>query len=273
MQQVIQLSERQQELVSRDGTRISFTKLGRGLPLILVDGALCYRRLGQSGGLAELLAKDFTVFTYDRRGRGLSGDAPSYSAEREVEDIAALLGEAGGKAYLWGMSSGGVLALNAANCLSGITKVAIYEAPLIVDGSRASTEEAWTQVAKAIQNDRRSEALKLFLKMVGAPAFAIAIMQITPIWRKLKAIAHTLPYDGEIVRNYQEGKPLPGGSWSGVTVPTLIMSGSKSPLWMRKGNETLARALPSARYLELKGQTHFLKPKAHVSTLVEFFGD
>src|SRR6202051_807741 len=194
---------------SKDGTAIAFDRIGNGPPAILVDGALCYRGMGQSGQLAELLTQHFTVFTYDRRGRGGSGDTAPYAVEREVEDIAALLSEAGGAAFVWGMSSGAVLALEAANRLSGIKKLALYEAPFIVDDSRCTTEGDWVRIGEAVAADRRSEAVKLFLKSVGAPAFFIVLMRLMPMWSKLKAIAHTLPYDGAIVRDNQRGKALP----------------------------------------------------------------
>jgi len=261
------------KVLSKDGTPIAFDRIGNGPPVILVDGALCYRGMGQTGQLAELLAQHFTVFTYDRRGRGGSGDTPPFAVEREVEDIAALLSEAGGAAFVWGTSSGAVLALEAANRLSGIKRLALYEAPFIVDGSRSTTEGDWVRIGEAVAAGRRSDALQLFLKMVGAPAFFIAVMRLMPVWSKLKAVAHTLPYDGAIVRDNQRGKPLPANRWASVTVPTLVTDGGKSPAWMRQANQTLAASLPNAQYRTLEGQTHMLKPKAHAPMLVKFFKD
>jgi len=136
--------------LSKDGTPIAFERIGNGPPVILVDGALCYRGMGESGQLAAFLAPYFTVFTYDRRGRGGSGDTSPYAVEREIEDIAALLSEAGGAAFLWGMSSGAVLALEATNRLRGIKKLALYEAPFIVDNSRPTTERDWVRIAGAV---------------------------------------------------------------------------------------------------------------------------
>jgi len=229
--------------------------------------------MGQSGQLAELLAPYFTVFTYDRRGRGGSGDTAPYAVEHEIEDIAALLSEAGSAAFLWGISSGAVLALEAANRLKAIKKLALYEAPFIVDDSRSTTERDWAKIAEAVAANRRSEAVKLFLKSVGVAAFFIPVMPLMPMWPKLKAIAHTLLYDGAIVGDNQRGKPLPGGRWASVTVPALVMDGGKSPEWMHHGNRSLASALPNARYQTLEGQTHMLKPKAHAPILLEFFKD
>lgn len=260
-----------QTVLSKDGTAIAFDRIGSGAPVILVDGALCYRGMGQSGQLAQLLASHFTVFTYDRRGRGESGDTAPYAVEREVEDIAALLGEAGGSAYLWGMSSGAVLALEAASRLRGLEKLALYEAPFIVDDSHSTTEDQWVRIGEAVAADRRGAAVKIFLQAVGVPGFFIALMRLLPVWPKLKAIAHTLPYDGAVVQDNQRGRALPAERWASVTVPTLVMDGGKSPQWMRHGSRALALVLPNAQYRTLDGQTHMLKPKAHAPALVEFF--
>jgi pimeloyl-ACP methyl ester carboxylesterase len=262
------------KVFSKDGTAIAFDRIGNGPPVILIDGALCYRGMGQSGQLAELLAQHFTVFTYDRRGRGGSGDTAPYAVEREVEDIATLLSESGGAAFVWGMSSGAVLALEAANRLSGIKKLALYEAPFIVDNTRPTTEDDWDRISAAVAADRRSDAVKLFLKSVGVPGFARALMPLMiPVWSKLKAVARTLPYDGAVVRDNQRGKPLPASRWASVTIPALVMDGGKSPAWMLHANQSLASVLPNAQYRTLEGQTHMLKPKAHALMLVEFFKD
>ena len=262
------------KVFSKDGTAIAFDRIGYGPPVILIDGALCYRGMGQNGQLAELLAPHFTVFTYDRRGRGASGDTAPYAVEREVEDIEALLGEAGGSAFVWGTSSGAVLALEAANRLSGIRKLALYEAPFIVDDTRPTTEGGWDRISGAVAADRRSDAVKLFLKAVGVPGFVRALMPLMiPVWLKLKAVAHTLPYDGAVVRDNQRGKPLPASQWASVTIPALVMDGGNSPAWMRHANQSLASVLPNARYRTLQGQTHMLRPKTHAPILVEFFKD
>jgi pimeloyl-ACP methyl ester carboxylesterase len=167
---------------SQDGTAIAFDRIGHGSPLILVDGALCSRAMGPSTPLATLLAPHFTVFTYDRRGRGDSGDTAPYAVEREVEDFAALLNEAGGEAFVWGQSSGAVLALEATNRLRGIKKLAMYEAPLIVDDSRRPTKDAWARINDAVAAGRQSDAVTFFLKSVGLPTFIIALMRLMPVW-------------------------------------------------------------------------------------------
>ncbi|QPC95173.1 alpha/beta fold hydrolase [Mesorhizobium sp. INR15] len=227
--------------------------------------------MGPSRPLAKALGGHFTVYSYDRRGRGESGDTRPYDTEREVEDIEAVLMAAGGEAFVWGMSSGAMLALMATTRLPGITKLALYEAPLIVDGSRATTEADWAAIRAAVAAGQLGEAVRAFLKSVGMPGLLIALMRLTPIWRKLKAVARTLPYDGAIVAGDQLGKPLISGRWASVTPPVLVSDGGKSPAWMRHGNRALAEALPNASYVTLAGQNHMLKAKAHAPVLVDFF--
>src|SRR5262245_17994148 len=257
---------------SKDGTPIAFERVGRGPALILVDGALCYRALGPSAGLAKLLGRDFTVFTYDRRGRGESGDTAQYAVEREIEDLQALLNEAGGEAFVWGVSGGAALALEAANRVAGIRKLALYEAPFIVDGSRPPIpQNDWAGISNAVAAGRRGEAVKRFLTLVGAPRFFIALMPLLPVWSKLMRVAHTLPYDGAIVMEHQGGKSLPAGRWASVSMPALVMNGGKSPTWMRTAAQAIANVLPNAKHRVLERQTHMVKPKVHAPVLTELF--
>ncbi|ESY99975.1 alpha/beta hydrolase [Mesorhizobium sp. LNHC209A00] len=260
-----------QAVLSRDGTLITCERQGHGHPLVLVDGALCSRTMGPSGPLAKALADNFTVFRYDRRGRGDSGNTAPYAIEREVDDIEAVLRAAGGEAYVWGMSSGAMLALMAATRLPGVKKLALYEAPLIVDDSRATTQADWATIGTALAEGRRGDAITAFLKSVGMPRLLIVFMKLTPIWRRLKAVAHTLPHDGAIVAGDQFGKPLDPVRWASLRVPVLVTDGGKSPAWLRHGNRALAKALPNARHQTLPGQNHILKPAAHAPVLTAFF--
>jgi pimeloyl-ACP methyl ester carboxylesterase len=168
-------------VVSSDGTHIAFDRVGEGPPVILVVGALCSRTLGPGVKLAPALADRFTVFTYDRRGRGDSGENGPYAVEREIEDLEALIREAGGSAFVFGHSSGAVLALEAAAQGLPIERLALYEAPLVVDRSRATTENDWAQIDAAIAQGRRVDAVKAFLRCVGVPAFGIAVMRWLPV--------------------------------------------------------------------------------------------
>ncbi len=259
------------QVVSRDGTIIAYDRAGRGPPVILVVGALCSRALGPSVKLAPLLADQHTVLTYDRRGRGGSGENVPYDVTREIEDLEALINEAGGSAFVFGHSSGAVLALRAAAHGLPIKKLALYEPPLIVDGSRPSTENDWTQIAALLAEDRRGDAVKVFLRCVGVPAFAIALMRWLPVWAKITAVAHTLCHDGAIVHGLQSGEPLSAARWAHVTIPTLAIDGGKSPTWMHNGTRALAAALSNAQYRTLEGQTHDVAAKVIAPLLKQFF--
>jgi pimeloyl-ACP methyl ester carboxylesterase len=257
---------------SKDGTRIAFDRAGQGPAVIFVDGALCYRASGPSASVAGLLKEHFTVFTYDRRGRGDSGNTLPYAVQREVEDIAALIAEAGGTAFLCGASSGAILALEAASRLPGIPGLALYEAPFIVDNTRPPIPSDFlSRLEEAVAADRRSQAVKMFLTLVGVPGWGVAIMRLMPVWRKLTAVAHTLPYDITIAEPNQHGRPLPASRWSQATMKTLAIDGGKSPAYMRNGMRALASVLPNATYRTLPGQTHMVNAKVLVPVVEEFF--
>lgn len=261
-----------EKVLSRDGTPIAYERLGGGPPLILVDGALCHRTFGPMPKLAPLLAKDFTVFMYDRRGRGDSGDSAPYAVERELEDIDALIQEAGGSAFIYGISSGAALALEAANRGLAVRQVALYEPPFIVDDSREPLAEDYLlHLTEMIAANRRGDAVRHFMKAVGVPRVFIALMRFTPAWSKLKAVAHTLIYDTQIMQDNQRGKPLPPTRWASVAVPTLVAVGGKSPAWMQRAMESLARVIPRAERRNLPGQTHMVTAEAQAPMLLEFF--
>jgi len=258
------------QVVSKDGTLIAYDRQGSGPALILIVGALCSRALGPSVKLAPLLAAQFTVFSYDRRGRGESGDSTPYRVEREIEDLEALIAEAGGSAFVFGHSSGAVLGLKAAAHGLPIRKLAIYEAPLIVDRARPSMQADWAQIRSHLAQGERSAALKVFLKSVGLPSFVVAMMSFFPVWSKIKQVAHTLAYDGAITEEFQTGAALPTGAFRGVTIPVLAMAGGKSPRWMQTGMRALASVLSNARHRTLEGQTHDVSAKALDPVLKEF---
>jgi pimeloyl-ACP methyl ester carboxylesterase len=260
-------------VTSHDGTTIAFDRTGSGPALILVDGALCTRAFGPSGPLAEQLASQFTVYSYDRRGRGDSGDTAPYAVEREIEDLAAVIEEAGGSAHLWGISSGAVLALEAARRGLPVEKLALYEAPVIVDATRSPVPADFaahlTELAAA---ERRGEAVQYFMrKAVALPAPFVALMRVMPMWSKLKKVAHTLRYDAAVVEGLQAGRALPTERWSALDVETLVIDGAKSPEWMRNGNRALADAIPGSRHRRLDGQTHMVKPKVLAPVLADFY--
>lgn len=256
---------------SADGTTIAFSTTGSGPAVILVDGALCHRRFGPSGAVAKALADRFTVFTYDRRGRGESANTPS-TPDREVEDLAAVIEAAGGSAYVCGVSSGAALALEAANRGVRIRKLALYEAPLIVDAAREPIgPEYLAQLRALVAEDRRSDAVRLFMKAVQVPAIFVALMRLMPSWSSMKAAAPTLVNDVALVEPYWRGKALPADRWSAVAVPTLVLDGGKSPAWMRNAQHALASVVPHATSRTLDGQTHMVSAKALAPVLAEFF--
>jgi pimeloyl-ACP methyl ester carboxylesterase len=256
---------------SADGTSIAFETTGKGPPLILVGGALCDRSAPTSGTpLAALLAHRFTVFSYDRRGRGDSGNTPPHASGREVEDLAALITAAGGSASVFGNSSGGLLALDAAVQGLSIPKLTLYEPPVILDAGRARSFEVLAkQLDEAVAGNRRSEAVELFLtKVIQMPEPAVAQMRKSPMWAGLEQLAHTLSYDLLITAR----GPLRLEQVPAIRSATLAMDGGASPGWMREGNQTLARAIPHARHRTLEGQTHAVDPKALARAMEEFLG-
>lgn len=260
--------------LSRDGTKIAYDTAGSGPLLVLVDGALCTRRIGPGKGLARLLAGHFTVINYDRRGRGDSGDAGAYDVGREVEDLLAVIEAGGGQAFVFGQSSGAVLALHAAARFPQITRLAVYEAPFIVDDTRAPTGPAYHQkLTDLLARGQRGPAVELFLRLVGLPKLLIAGMRFTPYWPRLKAVAPTLCYDSLITIEHQQGRPLSPDLWADATQPTLVLCGGASDAWMRNGMQALANTLPDATRRTLDGQTHSLRPKVVAPHLVGFFHD
>jgi len=248
---------------SADGTRIAYEVTGSGPALVLVDGALCHRDMGPARPLAEELAASFTVHAYDRRGRGESGPGEAaYDIDREVEDLAAVIEAAGGHAHVFGASSGGALALEAAGRGLPIDRLALYEVPLIIDDTHAPHDlDLPARLGSLVQGGDRGGAVRLFLRTVGAPAAMVAVMRLLPLWKKLTAVAHTLPYDLAMVIANEQGRPLPEGLYDAVPQPTLVIAGSKSPTYLQNGQAALADAVPDAHLETIRGQTHMIKAK------------
>ena len=252
-----------QHTVSADGTPIAYEVRGSGPALVIVDGALCQRVMGPSRPLAERLASRFTVHVYDRRGRGDSGAGhTSYRPEREIEDLAAVISAAGGHAHVLGASSGAALALRAARAGLPIDRMALYEAPFIVDDSHAPHDpELGRRTQELVDAGRRGDAVRLFLRTVGVPGPMLALMRLLPVWKKLSAAAPTLPHDYAIVLDHQQGRPIPDGEYGDVSQPTLVIVGGKSPTYLKNSQAAISDALPAGRLVELPGQTHLVKAK------------
>ncbi len=256
-------------VISRDGTPIAFDQSGQGPALILVAGALNTRA---SSSLAARLAPHFTVFNYDRRGRGESGDTLPYAVEREVEDIDALITEAGGSAFLFGHSSGGALALDAALQLGGekVKKLAIYEVPY---NDAREFQRAWRvyiqRLTELLSVDRRGDAVALFMQFVGTPAEQIEGMRQSPAWPTLEAIGPTLAYDHTAIMGEDLSVPIERAAQ--VRMPTLVMNGDASFPFMYETARTLSQAIPHAQFRTLQGQDHGPADEVLAPVLEEFF--
>lgn len=257
-------------VTSRDGTTIAFDRSGDGPPVILVTGAFGDRT--HMAPLAALLAPRFTVYAYDRRGRGGSGDTTPYAVEREIDDIEALLGHASGGAYAYGISSGAGLALRAALALPGITKLALYEPPFIVDGRHPPLPADYPdRVEELTSTGRPGDAVELFLTFIGVPAEEVAQMREQPFWAALEAVAHTLAYDFRVMAGTQSGTPLPA-TWAALATPALVVDGEKTPQpYIRPAADALAALLPNARRHTIPGQDHAVAADAIAPVLIDYF--
>lgn len=254
---------------SEDGTTIAFEKTGHGSAVILIDGALCSRGGGPMRSLAALLATHFTVYTYDRRGRNESGDTKPYAVEREVEDIDALIDEAGGSACLYGVSSGAALALEAARTLEAkVRKIAMYEAPYNSDAAARQRARDYTNnLTDALAAGRRGDAVELFMTLVGMPAEQVAGMRHSPAWPSLEAVAPTLAYDNAILGD----GTVPVEKAASVSVPALAMNGGASHAFMQETADVLAKVMPNAQRRIIAGQRHDVAPDVLAPVLVDFF--
>ena len=257
-------------VTSKDGTSIAYEKTGKGMAVILVDGALCYRAHWRQGPLAAQLASHFTVYTYDRRGRGDSSDTQPYAVMREIEDIEALIEEAGGSVYLYGISSGSVLALKAAAQLgtTQVLKLALYEPPFNAedDEARQDFSRYKDQVTELLQANRRGDTVALFMGDLMPPEM-IEEMRQSPEWSILESIAPTLAYDNAVMG---DGAP-PADDARAATMPTLLSVGSNSPPFKHEAVQTLAKYMPDARQKTIEVQTQEFAPEAPASALMEFF--
>src|SRR5438876_5837123 len=254
-------------VISNDGTPIAFDQAGQGPALIRVVGAFNDRSTGRP--LAAVLSEHFTVFNYDRRGRGMSGDTAPYAIEREIEDIDALITEAGGSACVFGYSSGAILALMAAARGLTITKLALYDPPFLVDAESSQRfKDLVGQLAELIASDHRGEAVELFqTQTVGIPAEVVTQLRQAPFWPSLEDIAHTLVYEATLLSDM----PTLAEQMASITVPTLVISGGINQGRMLQAAQAVADALPNVAYRSLADQTHDIIPQVLAPVLEEFF--
>jgi pimeloyl-ACP methyl ester carboxylesterase len=259
-----------QTVRSADGTAIAYDQAGHGPLLIIVDGAMTTRT--SKSQLADLLAAHFTVLSYDRRGRGDSGDTQPYAVEREIEDIEALIDQVGPPAYLYGHSSGGCLALDAAVRLGPkVGQLTIYEAPYNDDPAfRPVWATYLEQLAATLADNRRGDAAALFMRLVGIPAEQVDAMRQAPFWPSMEAVAPTLTYDHAGVMGPDPSVPVDRAAQ--VDVPALVAYGTASPLFMAETAATLSKAIPHAELRALDDQDHSVDPAVLAPLLTAFFG-
>ncbi len=257
------------KVISKDGTKIAYDRIGQGPTLVLVDGALAFRAFGSMPELAKLLSPYFTVVTYDRRGRGESGETKPFAVEREIEDIEALIDEFGSEAYLYGMSSGGCLAIEATIKLGErVKKLALYEPPYN-DNNPTEWKEYTRKLKEFLDANLRGDAAALFMAFVGTPAEQINGMRKSPIWSIFESEAPTLWYDAAAMGG--EICSVPIKKVSTIRVPTLIMNGAAGASFMKETALTLSKAIPNAKYKAIEGQTHAIPPETVAPVLIEFF--
>ena len=255
-------------VTSRDGTPIAFARTGSGPPVILLNGALSHRGLRGDGPLASALATDFSVTTFDRRGRGESGDAVTYTVDREIEDIAALIDARGGSAALYGSSSGAALALRAADALgAAVTRLVLFEPPYEVpsDDARAAFEAYTREVDALLAAGRHGDAVARFLSDMLPPEI-IEEMRGSPEWAAWEAVAPTLAYDDAVLGDGL----VPIDLASRVRTPTLVLVGGGSMPFFREAAEVLVAALPDGRLAVLEGQDHSPEPEAIAAAIRPF---
>lgn len=260
-------------IASKDGTKIAYTKLGSGPAVILVGGGLDDG--SENAPLAEELAKHFTVYNYARRGRAESGDTQPYALKREIEDIDALIQEAGGSAYIFGISSGGALALEATAAGLAVTKLAVYEVPYNIGDAAVYWQNYVKELTALLKDDRRDDALALFMKLAGSSDEDVEGAKGSPMWPGLRKIAHTLAYDAACLG---DGNP-PTERLGSIAQPTLVATGSVidpamgglQPGFFDEAADAVARIIPHAERKIIEGQSHVVEPKALAEVLVSFF--
>ncbi|MFE7384721.1 alpha/beta fold hydrolase [Streptomyces zhihengii] len=253
---------------SSDGTAIACEQRGAGPALVLVGGALC--TAASDAPLAGLLAADFTVYTYDRRGRGGSGDRAPYAVEREIEDLAAVVALAGGEVMVHGMSSGAALALRAAAAGVPVRRLSVYEPPYATGPEARTAHLARTRrLRELLAEGRAGDALAEFLRAVGMPDEALYGLRRLPVWADMEKLAPTLVYDHEVLGD----GTVPVDVLASVTDRVLVVDGGASPAPMREAARSVATALPRARHRTLTGQTHEVAPHILAPALAAFLAE
>ena len=260
-------------VTSADGTRIAYEVVGDGPPLVAVCGATCDRALMRP--TARSLGEHFTTVNHDRRGRGDSGDTLPYAAEREVEDIAALIDQVGGRAHLYGHSSGAGLVLHAVAAGLPVDALVLHDPPHSPDddSSREEARRYGQSIRDLLAQDERTAALETFCRLTGMPDEVIEGMQASQRWAELTALAPTLAYDSAVMGDIDIGGSIPEDVAARVTRPGVVLVGGESPAFMREVGQRLADVLPEGRYRVLEGHGHVVPPDVLAAVVAEHVRD
>ncbi len=264
----------QEQVRSADRTPIAIEISGTGPGIVLVGGAFAERAFPLIRELAAILSERFTVISYDRRGRGDSGDAPEYAVAREVEDLAAVLDRLDAPATVWGLSSGAALTIEAAAAGVTMSGAVLYEPAYDLDTApRHPRGEIAAEVDRLLDAGDRSGAVRVFMnRALHVPSVITAIMRLTPAWRRLTGLAHTLPYDLAVTAvDLSRGKSAPA-RWRNIAVPVEVLIGERSPAGLRQAGDAVAQAIPAATLRTLAGQNHVIKPPVVAAAITDFIG-
>lgn len=254
---------------SKDGTILAYDVYGTGKSLIYVTGASCFRTFKPVVDDVKVFGNEFTVYNYDRRGRGDSGNTQPYAVEREIEDIEAMIDAAGGKAFLYGHSSGAVLALEAALKLGNkVDRIIIYDPPYVHTASEKATYKKLADtVFSHLSKGENKRAMKVFLSGIGMPKFFVWLLPIFPGWKTMHSLAPTLAYDIELTKDFP-----PLERFKNIGTPVLVLVGEKSPESMLSVGPQIVAAIPGAVFEKISGQDHMVSAKVLLPKFVRFFG-
>jgi pimeloyl-ACP methyl ester carboxylesterase len=253
-------------LTSPDGTTIAYQVTGTGPALVLVVGAFCDR--STTAGLTALLADAFTVYEYDRRGRGASSDTAPYAAQREVADLSAVLAATGESPFVYGHSSGAVIALETAARGTPMRGLVVYEPPYTAgDDPGGGSAELLERVRALVAAGDRDGAAAAFVAATGAPAEVVAMLRTGPGWPRMCAFAPTLVYDLTLL----DGGRVPVERLARIDVPTLVVAGGDSPPWAGRSAAAVVAAVPGARQSVVAGQGHGVSATAVAPLLRKAF--
>jgi pimeloyl-ACP methyl ester carboxylesterase len=252
-------------VTSTDGTVIAYERSGQGRALILIDAAGHYREFTSFAGLIGLLAPKFTVYHYDRRGRGGSTDSQPYAVAREVEDLAALIDQAGGSAFLYAFSSGGLLALHGAAAGLPIARMALLEPPIEQDEDRSVQRAFTTELTNLVAAGRPQDAVEFYLTGIGVPHEIVENMRGSTSWSAMESVAPTLVYDSLI------SEATSFDLLTSVTVPTIVLDSEGSSDDLTGMAAMVAGALPKGLHRSLAGEWHGVADDVLAPVLIDFF--